>query len=98
MAALARLKPQDPSVAERFELYVRGLELGNGFSELTDATEQRTRLVEEQDFRRRAGRVVLPIDERFLAALPKMPPAGGVAVGLDPVSVSKVPLPSRSQA
>jgi lysyl-tRNA synthetase class 2 len=83
MAALARLKPGDSSVAERFELYVRGLELGNGFSELTDAEEQRARLLEEQAFRRRSGRTVLPLDEQFLGALPKMPPAGGVAVGLD---------------
>ena len=83
MAALARLKPGDVSVAERFELYVRGLELGNGFSELTDAAEQRARLLEEQAFRKRVGRSEYPLDERFLAALPKMPPSGGVAVGLD---------------
>jgi lysyl-tRNA synthetase class 2 len=83
MAALARLKPGDPSVAERVELYARGLELGNGFSELTDAAEQRRRLVEEQAFRRANRRPVLPLDERFLDAVGKMPPAGGIAVGLD---------------
>src|SRR5206468_1475732 len=83
MAALARLKPGDPRVAERVELYVRGLELGNGFSELTDAQEQRTRLVEEQALRQRLGRTAYPLDERFLGALAKMPPSGGIAVGLD---------------
>ncbi len=83
MAALARLKPGDSSVAERVELYARGLELANGFSELTDPEEQRTRLLEEQEYRRRAGRPVYPLDERFLDAVGRMPPAAGIAVGLD---------------
>jgi elongation factor P--(R)-beta-lysine ligase len=83
MAALSRLKAEDPSVAERFELYAGGLELANGFSELTDAAEQRRRLEEERALRVRLGRPAYPIDERFLAALPRMPPAGGVALGLD---------------
>jgi lysyl-tRNA synthetase class 2 len=83
MAALARLKPGDPSVAERFELYVAGMELANGFGELNDAAEQRRRLVAEQEQRRAAGRPVYPLDERFLAAVGNMPPSGGVAVGLD---------------
>jgi lysyl-tRNA synthetase class 2 len=83
MAALARLKPGDPSVAERFELYVGGVELANGFGELNDAAEQRRRLVAEQAQRRVAARPVYPLDERFLAAVGKMPPSGGVAVGLD---------------
>jgi lysyl-tRNA synthetase class 2 len=85
MAALARVKADDPRWAERFELYAGGLELANGFSELTDAVEQRRRLVEEQAERRRLGRPVHPLDERFLADLSRMPPAGGVAVGLDRV-------------
>jgi lysyl-tRNA synthetase class 2 len=85
MAALARLKPGDARVAERFELYARGSELANGFSELTDAAEQRRRLLEEQALRRRLGRPVYPLDEAFLGALQRMPPAGGVAVGLDRV-------------
>ncbi len=85
MASLARLKPGDPGVAERVELYARGVELGNGFSELTDAVEQRKRLVEEQALRRAQGRPAFDLDERFLAALPKMPPSGGIAVGLDRV-------------
>jgi lysyl-tRNA synthetase class 2 len=83
MAALSRLRRDDPAVAERFELYAGGLELANGFSELTDAAEQRRRLVEEQEVRRRLGRPVHPLDERFLAAVGRMPEAGGVAVGLD---------------
>ncbi len=83
MASLSRLKPGDPTVAERFELYAKGMELANGFSELTDAAEQRRRLVEEQEWRRAAGRPVYPLDERFLEAVGRMPPSGGVAVGLD---------------
>jgi lysyl-tRNA synthetase class 2 len=85
MAALSRLRRDDPRVAERFELYAGGLELANGFSELTDAGEQRRRLVDEQAQRRRLGVRVPPIDERFLAALERMPDAAGVAVGLDRV-------------
>jgi lysyl-tRNA synthetase class 2 len=83
MAALSRLKAGDPRWAERFELYAGGLELANGFTELTDAAEQRARLLDEQAQRRRLGRPVLPLDEPFLAALPRMPDAGGVAVGFD---------------
>jgi lysyl-tRNA synthetase class 2 len=83
MAALSRVRRDDPRVAERFELYAGGLELANGFSELTDAAEQRRRLVEEQAQRRRLGFRVPPLDERFLAALERMPDAGGVALGLD---------------
>lgn len=83
MAALARLKPDDPTVAERFELYVAGLELANGFSELDDADEQRSRFLAEQEERRSLGREVYPIDEKFLAAVHRMPPASGVAVGFD---------------
>ena len=82
-AALARLVPSDPRVAERFELYAGGLELANGFTELTDASEQRSRLEAEQRERARLGREVFPLDERFLNALADMPPAGGVAVGVD---------------
>jgi lysyl-tRNA synthetase class 2 len=83
LAALARLKPSDERVAERFELYAGGLELANGFSELVDADEQRRRLEAEQRERRDAGREVYPLDERFLDAVGRMPPAAGVAVGFD---------------
>jgi lysyl-tRNA synthetase class 2 len=85
MAALARLKPSDPRFAERFELYAGGLELANGFSELTDAAEQRRRLVEERALRAALGRPLYPLDEAFLDAVGRMPSAGGVAVGLDRV-------------
>jgi lysyl-tRNA synthetase class 2 len=83
MASLSRLKPGDPAVAERVELYAKGLELANGFSELTDAVEQRARLVEEQALRKSLGRTVYPLDERFLEAVGRMPPSAGIAVGLD---------------
>jgi lysyl-tRNA synthetase class 2 len=83
MAALSRIRRDDPRWAERFELYAAGLELANGFSELNDAAEQRRRLVEEQGERRRLSRPVHPLDERFLAAVGRMPDAGGVALGLD---------------
>ena len=85
MAALARLSPRDPSVAERFELYADGLELANGFSELTDAAAQRRRLEEERAFRVARGRPAYPLDEPFLEAVGRMPPSGGVALGLDRV-------------
>ncbi len=85
MASLARLKPGDERVAERVEVYARGVELGNGFSELTDEKEQRARLVEEQALRRSQSRPAFPLDERFLAAVGRMPPSGGIAVGLDRV-------------
>jgi elongation factor P--(R)-beta-lysine ligase len=84
MASLARLAPHDPRVAERFELYVAGVELCNGFGELTDPAEQRARLLHDQEARRQAGKPVYPIDERFLAALEEgMPPSAGNALGLD---------------
>ena len=85
MASLSRLKPGDPRVAERVELYANGVELANGFSELIDPVEQRKRLTEEQALRRSLGRPVFELDERFLEALPKLPPSGGIAVGLDRV-------------
>jgi lysyl-tRNA synthetase class 2 len=83
MAALSKVKGADARFAERFELYAGGLELANGFTELTDAAEQRRRLEEERALRGRLGRPVYPLDERFLEDLSRMPEAGGVAVGLD---------------
>jgi lysyl-tRNA synthetase class 2 len=82
-ASLARRKPEDPRFAERFELYVAGVELCNGFGELVDPDEQRARLLHDQETRRAKGLPVYPIDERFVAALAKMPPSGGNALGLD---------------
>jgi lysyl-tRNA synthetase class 2 len=83
-AALARLKPGNPPVAARFEVFGGGIELANGFHELTDAAEQRRRFAMELDARRRAGRHVPPLDEEFLAALEAgLPNCAGVALGLD---------------
>jgi lysyl-tRNA synthetase class 2 len=84
MAALARLKPGDPRFAERFELYVCGLELANGFGELTDAAEQRRRF--EADLARKEALygIRYPIDEDFLAALAHgLPQSSGIALGFD---------------
>jgi lysyl-tRNA synthetase class 2 len=83
LCALAREKPGDPRVVERFEAYAGGLELCNGFGELTDAAEQRRRLDHDLTERRARGLAEYPIDERFLAALGAMPPSGGVALGVD---------------
>jgi len=81
--ALARLKPDDPSVAERFELYMGGVELANGFTELTDPVEQRSRFLHEQETRLSLGKTVCPMPEKFLEELAHMPPAAGIALGLD---------------
>jgi lysyl-tRNA synthetase class 2 len=83
-AALARPSPSDPSVAERFELYAGGVELSNGYGELTDPAEQARRFRAEKLARKATGRPTYPTDERFLAALREgMPPAGGNALGVD---------------
>lgn len=82
-AALARRKPSDARVAERWELYVGGLELANAYSELTDTAEQRARFEDCAEARLRMGKEVYPLDEEFLRALEKMPPAGGIALGVD---------------
>ncbi len=82
-AALARPSPNDPRVAERFELYACGVELANGFGELTDATEQRVRFEAEMAEKQRVYGERYPIDEDFLAALTHMPPASGIALGFD---------------
>lgn len=81
--ALARRKPEDPSLAERFELYFAGLELCNAFSELTDAREQRERFAAESHTRESLGRRAYPSAEPFLRDLERMPPAAGNALGLD---------------
>lgn len=82
-AALARPKPRDPRVAERFELYVCAVELANAFGELTDAGEQRRRFVQWMDEKERLYGERYPIDEDFLAALAQMPEASGIALGFD---------------
>jgi lysyl-tRNA synthetase class 2 len=82
-AALARPKPSDPRVAERFELFICGVELANGFGEFTDPIEQRKRLEAEMDRKERLYGERYPIDEDFIAALAWMPPASGCALGFD---------------
>jgi lysyl-tRNA synthetase class 2 len=82
LSALAR-PASDPRVAERFELYVCGVELANGFGELNDGAEQRRRLEREMAEKQRIYGERYPIDEDFIAALGNMPPASGVALGLD---------------
>jgi len=82
-AALARAKASDPRVAERFEVYACGVELANGFGELTDAREQRHRFTLAMDEKQRRYGERYPLDEDFLDAVAKMPEASGVALGFD---------------
>ena len=82
-AALARATPADPRLAERFELYACGVELANGFGELTDAAEQRVRFEAEMAEMERIYGERYPLDEDFLLALGEMPEASGVALGFD---------------
>jgi lysyl-tRNA synthetase class 2 len=82
-AALARLKPGDPSVAERFELYWGGIELANGFSELTDPREQRSRFEHANALRLKLGLSPYPSPEAFLNCLEHLPPCAGMAMGVD---------------
>ncbi len=83
-AALARIRPGSPPIAERFEVYLQGLEIANGFHELGDAREQRARFEADNDHRRRLGLPSMPIDDYLLSALEHgLPDCAGVAVGLD---------------
>ena len=82
-AALARAKPSDPRVSERFEVYACGVELANGFGELTDAREQRHRFAQAMDEKQRRYGERYPVDEEFLGAVAHMPDASGVALGFD---------------
>jgi elongation factor P--(R)-beta-lysine ligase len=81
--ALARVKPSDPRVAERFEVYACGVELANGFGELTDAAEQGRRFRIAMDEKERRYGERYPLDEDFLAAVAAMPQASGIALGFD---------------
>lgn len=83
LAALARTKPGNGELAERFELYVGGLELANGFSELNEPLEQRRRFEEANRARRSAGQTELPLPEPFLDTLAMMPASAGIALGVD---------------
>ena len=81
--ALARLKKEDPTVAERFELYMGGLELANGFSELVDSEEQKKRFQAENENRQSNGKPIYSMPDKFLAELDDMPPSAGIALGVD---------------
>ncbi len=82
-ASLARKKPDNPLVAERFELYLGGLELANGFSELTDPAEQQQRFAKEEQQRRQKGKIPYPSPDPFLKELNTLPPSAGIALGID---------------
>lgn len=81
--ALARLRKEDQTVAERFELYIGGLEVANGFSELVDSEEQTKRFQAENENRQSKGKPVYLMPEKFLAELDEMPPSAGIALGVD---------------
>jgi elongation factor P--(R)-beta-lysine ligase len=83
LGALARLRPDNPRVAERFELYIDGIELCNAFTELTDPCEQRARFQKEIQNREKQGKTVWPMPEKFLKDLALMPDASGNALGVD---------------
>lgn len=82
-ASLARRKPGDPETAERIELFIGGLELANGFSELVDPQEQRMRFERANEKRRSLGRTGYPLPQKFLESLRRMPPSAGIALGFD---------------
>ncbi|NOY76665.1 MAG: EF-P lysine aminoacylase GenX [Calditrichaeota bacterium] len=98
MGALARRKEADPDFVERFELYVAGIELANAFTELNDPEEQKSRFLEDQAARRKAGKTPFPIDAEFLEALRiGMPPAAGIALGVDRLVMVLLNQPSIQQ-
>lgn len=83
LASLAKLKPKNKGLAQRFELYVAGIELANGFTELTDPVLQRQRFLKENNLRVTRGETALPMPEKFLSDLNTMPEAAGIALGVD---------------
>ena len=95
-AALAKVCANDARVAERFELYASGVELANGFGELTDAREQRQRFIAEMDLKQQRYNERYPLDEDLLRALEIMPDASGVALGLDRVIMLATASPTVS--
>jgi lysyl-tRNA synthetase class 2 len=98
-AALARLKPGLPRVAARFELYLDGLELANGFHELAQPQEQRARFTHDLALRRERGQDQAPLDENFLAALESgLPDCAGVALGFDRLAAIAVGATQLSDA
>ncbi len=97
-AALARICPDDPRVAERFEVYFKGVELANGFHELTDSDEQRRRFIKDNEYRAANNLSVNPVDENLLDALTAgMPACAGVALGMDRLFMLFAQLPSIAE-
>lgn len=98
-AALARLSTGDPRVAERFEVFLGSLELGNGYHELCDAGEQRARFERDKEARRLRGQPAMPVDESILAALAAgLPDCAGVALGFDRLVMAALGAPTIEQA
>ena len=97
-AALARIRNDDPPVAERFELYLGPLELANGYHELGDANEQRARFVRDGQVRAARGLPAVPMDITLLAALPHMPACAGVALGVDRLLMALLDTPQIAKA
>jgi lysyl-tRNA synthetase class 2 len=84
VSGMAKNKEHDPRICERFELYLRGIEIANGYTELRDADLQRRRFMEENVRRRRMNKPAYPVDENFLEALRRgLPPCAGIALGVD---------------
>ncbi len=83
LGALAKSKQDNPDLAERFELYIAGIELANGFSELIDPEEQKARFESELSSRKAQGKKNIPIPEKFLSDLLNMPETAGIALGID---------------
>jgi len=88
------MKRDDRGLAERFEIYLSGLEIANGFSELTDPDEQQRRFEEENRRRRSAGKVACPLPERFLESLRHLPESAGIALGVDRLAMIFCDAPS----
>lgn len=97
-SALARIRNEDPPVAERFELYLGPLELANGYHELDDADEQRARFERDQRLRASRGSAVPPLDGRLLEALPQLPDCAGVALGMDRLLMAMLETPRIAEA
>lgn len=97
LASLAKLHRENPGVAQRFELYAAGLELANGFTELTDAHTQKHRFKTENRMRSKQGLSPLPLPEKFLTALGRMPDAAGIALGMDRLVMLFCDTPSIGQ-
>lgn len=94
LGALARIKRDDRGLAERFEIYLCGLEIANGFSELTDPDEQRRRFEEENRRRRSAEKTACPLPEKFLESLRHLPESAGIALGVDRLAMVFCDAPS----